>query len=89
MAERAFSIGQSFKRAADGGDLIVEMAFASEVPYERWWGTEVLQMKGARLDRLNSGDGGPVLYNHNWDDLRGRHMPGSVRADSDGVLFAS
>ena len=86
MAERAFSIGQSFKRAADGGDLIVEMAFASEVPYERWWGTEVLQMTGARLDRLNSGDGGPVLYNHNWDDLRGRHMPGSVRADSDGVL---
>jgi HK97 family phage major capsid protein len=86
MAERAFSIGQSFKRAPDGGDLIVEMAFASEVPYERWWGTEVLQMKGARLDRLNSGDGGPVLYNHNWDDLRGRHMPGSVRADSDGVL---
>jgi HK97 family phage major capsid protein len=86
MEHRAFQIGQNYKRAADTGDLIVEMAFASEVPYERWWGIEVLQMKGARLDRLNSGDGGPVLYNHDWNDLRGRHMPGSVRADADGVL---
>lgn len=84
--ERAFSIGSSIRRDAADGPLTVDMAFASEQPYERWWGVEVLQMKGARLDRLNSGDGGPVLFNHNWDDLRGRHIPGTVRADKDGVL---
>jgi HK97 family phage major capsid protein len=84
--DRVYSIGQSHKRDAASGDLIVEMAFASEMPYERWWGIEVLDMKGVRLGRLNDGDGGPVLFNHNWNDLRGRHMPGSVRAEKDGVL---
>ena len=76
MAKRAFSIG----------DLVVEMAFASEEPYERWWGVEILDVndQSVRLGRLN--DGAPVLYNHNWDDLRGVHVPGSVRADDDKVL---
>jgi HK97 family phage major capsid protein len=87
MAERAFDLrGATMRREKEGGDLTVEMAFASEVPYERWWGIEVLDMKGVRLGRLNDGDGGPVLYNHDWNELRGRHVPGSVRADSDGVL---
>lgn len=71
-------------RAADGGDLTVDMAFASGEPYERWWGIEILDVKGARLGRLN--DGAPLLFNHNWNDLRGVHVPGSVRADDDGVL---
>jgi HK97 family phage major capsid protein len=84
--DRVYAIGQSHKRDSASGDLIVEMAFASELPYERWWGIEVLDMKGARLGRLNDGDGGPVLFNHNWNDLRGRHIPGSVRAEKDGVL---
>jgi len=72
------------QRAAVDGDLVVDMAFASEQPYERWWGIEVLDVKGARLDRLN--DSAPVLFNHDWDQLRGVHVPGSVRADKDGVL---
>lgn len=71
-------------RAADSGDLIVDMAFASAEPYERWWGIEVLDVKGARLGRLN--DGAPLLFNHDWSDLRGVHVPDSVRADDDGVL---
>lgn len=84
--DRAFSLGSTFRRDADTNTLTVDMAFASEQPYERWWGIEVLQMKGARLARLNDGDGGPVLFNHDWNDLRGRHVPGTVRADKDGVL---
>ncbi len=89
MAERAFSLaGAAMTRAKDGGDLIVEMAFASDKPYERWWGIEILDMgeKSVRLGRLNDGDGGPVLFNHDWFDLRGRHAPGSVRTEADGVL---
>lgn len=84
--KRTFSIGQAVRRDESSGDLVVDMAFASEAPYERWWGIEVLQMAGARLGRLNDGDGGPLLFNHDWNDLRGRHVPGSVRADADGVL---
>lgn len=87
--ERAYSLsGSAMKREAESGPLIVEMAFASDRPYERWWGIEVLDMseKSVRLERLNEGDGGSVLFNHNWDDLRGRHEPGSVRVEKDGFL---
>lgn len=80
---RYHTIERASRVAADG-DLTVDMAFASAQPYERWWGVEVLDVKGARLDRLN--DSAPLLYNHNWDELRGVHVPGSVRADGDGVL---
>lgn len=87
MSQRIFPIADSIERAAkDGGDLVLEVAFASQQPYERWWGIEVLDVseKAVRMARLN--DGAPVLYNHNWDDLRGTHVPGSVRADPDRVL---
>jgi HK97 family phage major capsid protein len=76
---RYHSIERAGRVAAADGDLTVNMAFASDAPYERWWGIEVLDVKGARLDRLN--DGAPLLYNHNWDELRGVHVPGSVKAD--------
>ena len=83
---RSHTIGTPQRRSADGGDLVVDMAFASQAPYERWWGIEVLDVsaKAVRLQRLN--DGAPLLFNHDWNDLRGTHVPGSVRADSDGVL---
>jgi HK97 family phage major capsid protein len=87
MTTRAFKLDRaSARREKDGGDLVVDMAFASEVPYERWWGIEILRCneKTVRLGRLN--DGAPLLFNHNWRDLRGTHVPGSVRCDDDGVL---
>ena len=70
----------------DGQDLVEEMAFASAEPYERWWGVEVLDCspESVRLKRIN--DGGALLFNHNWDELRGHHIPGSVRADADQVV---
>lgn len=70
----------------DGQDLVVDMAFASDEPYERWWGVEILDCspESVRLGRIN--DGGALLFNHNWDELRGHHVPGSVRCDADGVV---
>ena len=72
-------------RADSGDDLIVDMAFASEEPYERWWGVEILDCSDSavRMDRLNNG--AALLYNHNWNDLRGTHVPGSIKC-VDGVL---
>ena len=69
----------------DGQDLIVDLSFASDDPYERWWGIEVLDCTPAavRLNRIN--DGGALLFNHDWDELRGHHLPGSVRAEDNKV----
>lgn len=49
----------------------VELSFSSEEPYQRWWGTEVLDHKGSsiRLGRLN--DGGALLMDHNHRDQVG------------------
>ncbi len=83
---REFTL-RALAREKDGaGDLLVEMAFASDKPYKRWWGIEILDVseKAVRLGRLN--DGAALLYNHRRDDQRGTHVPGTVRADADGVL---
>ncbi|MEO1221840.1 MAG: hypothetical protein AAFY42_10890, partial [Pseudomonadota bacterium] len=49
----------------------VELSFSSEEPYQRWWGTEILDHKGSsiRLGRLN--DGGALLMDHNHRDQVG------------------
>ena len=69
----------------DGQDLTVELSFASNDPYERWWGIEILECtpEAVRLNRIN--DGGALLFNHDWDALRGHHLPGSVRAEDNKV----
>lgn len=62
----------------DGEDLVVELSFASEDPYDRWWGIEVLDCspESVRLDRINNS--GALLFNHDWDELRGHHVPNTV-----------
>lgn len=74
--------------SVDTGDYIVRLAFASEIPYERWWGIEILDcsVSSVRLARIN--DGAPVLYNHNWDELRGTHIRNSATCDADKVVRA-
>jgi HK97 family phage major capsid protein len=69
----------------EGDDLVVDMSFASEQPYERWWGVEVLKCTPDAVDLARVNDGGPILFNHDWDALRGHHVPGSVRAESGKV----
>lgn len=56
---------------ADGIDTearTVELAFSSELPYERWWGIEVLDHapSALRLGRLNGG--GALLVDHDSRD---------------------
>lgn len=49
----------------------VELSFSSEAPYERWWGTEILDHKASavQLGRLNGG--GALLMDHNTRDQVG------------------
>lgn len=61
---------------------LVEVAFSSEEPVERYYGLEILDhgAKSVRLDRLT--DGAPVLVGHDPDDQVG--VVESARIDSDG-----
>lgn len=46
----------------------VELSFSSDVPYERWWGVEILDHSAGsvRLDRLNGS--AALLVNHDIDE---------------------
>lgn len=86
---REMQIRLADERAAagvpDGQDLVIDIAFASELPYERWWGVEILDCSpgAARLARIN--DGGALLFNHDWDRHLGHHVAGSARMDADRI----
>lgn len=58
-------------RAIDIESRTVELAFSSEMPVERWFGSEVLDHSpGAmRSERLEGG--AALLVNHDWDDQVG------------------
>ena len=78
--ERSFSFDRS---AINEEARTVELAFSSEEPYERWYGTEVLSHKSqsVKLDRLNGG--AAVLVNHDVGDQVG--VVEEARVDGDRV----
>jgi HK97 family phage major capsid protein/HK97 family phage prohead protease len=68
------------------------MSFSSEEPVQRWFGSEVLShARGAAdLSRLNNG--GPLLFNHDMDDVLGVVESASIAPDGKGravVRFGS
>ena len=68
-----------------GSDVTISLSFASDEPYERWWGVEVLDCRPQSVDLTRLNDGAALLYNHNPDALIGHHVPGSVIADGHTV----
>lgn len=62
----------------------VEVAFSSEAPGQRWFGTEVLDHspESVRMDRL--ANCGPVLWNHDRSDHRGVVVEASIDSDRVG-----
>jgi HK97 family phage major capsid protein len=64
----------------------VEIAFASETPYERWWGTEILDCtrNSVRAQRLTNGAN--LLCEHNARDVVG--VVESFSIDNDRVCRA-
>lgn len=59
----------------------VEISFSSEAEVPRWYGFEVLSHDIGAVDLSRLNDGAAVLWNHNWDDMRG--VVESARIDSD------
>lgn len=81
--QRGFTVE---RRAVNEESRTVELAFASETPYERWWGVEVLDCTptAMRMGRLTSG--GPLLCDHNTRDQIG--VIESVQIGADRVARA-
>lgn len=65
----------------------VELAFASEIPYSRYWGVEILDCGAAsvRLERLLNK--APLLFNHDRDQLLG--VVESVSLGTDRICRAT
>ena len=59
------------RRSIDSTARTVELSFSSEIPVERWFGSEILDHStgSVRLGRLNNG--GALLLNHDVDDQIG------------------
>lgn len=79
--------GFAVERAAINTEArTVELAFASETPYERWWGIEILECSptAMRMGRLTSG--GPLLADHDTRDQIG--VIESVQIGADRVVRA-
>jgi HK97 family phage major capsid protein len=74
------------RETVDVAARTVELAFASETPYERYWGIEVLDCSAnaVRLDRLTRG--GPLLCDHDTTDQVG--VIESVHIGTDRVCRA-
>ena len=81
--ERSLSVERAM---VDSEARTVELAFASETPYDRWWGTEILDcaQTSIRLGRLVAG--GPLLMDHDSRDHVG--VIESVQIGADRVCRA-
>lgn len=56
----------------EGNERKFIISFSSEEPYERWWGTEILDHSDGAVDLSRLNDIGVMLYNHNRDKVIGK-----------------
>lgn len=50
----------------------IELSFSSEEPYERWFGTEILEHKAESIDLARLNEIGVLLFNHDYDKVIGK-----------------
>lgn len=79
-AERSFLV---VREGINEAARTVELAFSSEQPYDRWWGTEILDHTKGACDLTRLKAGGPLLCDHDTRDQVG--VIESVRIDADRV----
>lgn len=56
----------------EGNERKFELSFSSEEPYERWWGTEILDHSDGAVDLTRLSEIGCLLFNHNRDAVIGK-----------------
>lgn len=82
-AERSFMVE---RKAVDEASRTATLAFASEIPYERWWGIEVLDCTATSLRTQRLRSGANLLCDHNTQDVVG--VVESVEIGADHVARA-
>ena len=56
----------------EGNERKFLLSFSSEEPYERWWGTEILEHKDGSIDLTRLNTIGCLLFNHDRDKVIGK-----------------
>lgn len=56
----------------EGNERKFLLSFSSEEPYERWWGTEILEHKDGSIDLTRLNTIGCLLFNHDKDKVIGK-----------------
>lgn len=59
-------------RAVEGQDRTFRLSFSSEEPYERWYGTEILDHSEGAVDLTRLNTIGVLLFNHDRDKVMGK-----------------
>ena len=59
-------------KEGEGNERRFILSFSSEEPYERWWGTEILDHSDGCVDLTRVNEIGCVLFNHNRDAVIGK-----------------
>lgn len=77
---RELEVGEFAFRKADDGVYRLKLSASSAYPVERFFGTEILDHKGVRLDRAKRG-AMPLLFNHNMDEPLGMVDVATVDGD--------
>lgn len=63
-AERQHRAARYQRDTLNTDERTVELAFASDEPYERWWGTEILDCTAAAVDLSRLNNRHPLLLDH-------------------------
>lgn len=69
---RVFSECSIRAMEGEGNERRFILSFSSEEPYERWWGTEILEHKDNSIDLTRINTIGCLLFNHNRDKVIGK-----------------
>lgn len=80
-AERAFLVERA---AIDEEGRTAVLAFASETPYERWWGVEILDVTATSMRQGRLRSGANLLCDHNHKDVVGVIESVEIGADRVG-----
>lgn len=80
-AERALLVERS---AIDEEARTAVLAFASEAPYERYWGVEILDLTATSMRQGRLRSGANLLMDHDWKDVVGVVESVEVGADRVG-----
>jgi HK97 family phage major capsid protein len=78
---RSFAVDRA---AINETNRTVELAFSSEVPYERFWGIEILDHTPSSVDLTRLKSGGPLLMDHDSRDHIGVIESVQIGADRVG-----